>query len=100
MKKFAWLLALSTLFFHAPLMADEPMVPAADTVIPALDAAAAAADTAVPAPAEENTGVAATSATDVAKTSSWQNWVFAIGAIVAAAVGIIIVAFSQGSSAH
>ncbi|MDE3045826.1 MAG: hypothetical protein KGJ02_04185 [Verrucomicrobiota bacterium] len=59
---------------------------------------------ATPAPAieetSENVGVAAATATSSASSNTWQNWIFAGGAATAAIIGIVIVAISQGNSAH
>jgi hypothetical protein len=43
-------------------------------------------------------GDGAATAAKTAKNNSWQNWVFAGGALIAAAVGITVVMINQGSS--
>ncbi len=48
----------------------------------------------------QETGEAAVSASSAARNNTWQNWIFAGGAIVAAAVGITVVVLNTGSSVN
>jgi|SRR3989344_1010785 len=104
MKKFALIATLSTLLFSITLSAENTS-PSPTTALTADESATTPlaeepAATPTPTPAPDNTGVAAATARDTAKTSSLQNWIFAGGAVTAAIIGIVIVALSQGGSSH
>lgn len=48
----------------------------------------------------EPTAPAAVDASDTAKTSNWQNWVFAGSAALTVTAGILLVSLNTGSHAH
>ena len=48
----------------------------------------------------QQTGSAAASSSSSAKSSNWQNWVFAGSALIMAAIGITVVAINSGKDAH
>jgi len=48
----------------------------------------------------QSTGEGATASAKAAKDYTMQNWIFAGGAAIAAAIGITIVMLSQGASSH
>ncbi len=50
--------------------------------------------------AQESSGSAAIQSSEAGRKMSWQNWVFAGTALVAAAIGITFIALNQGSHAH
>lgn len=48
----------------------------------------------------EGTGEASVASAKKAKDLTWQNWIFAGGAVVAAAIGITVVLINTGSSSN
>jgi hypothetical protein len=52
------------------------------------------------APVPKEQGAAAAKSTQASRSDTWQNWIFAGGALCVVAVGVIIVAFNQGENAH
>lgn len=51
-------------------------------------------------PADDSVGQASLVATKSGQENNWQNWVFVGGALVAAAVAVLVVSLDSGSSAH
>lgn len=95
MRKFCILMELVTALTMGPAFGQvddeqEPTTPTEETMSAEL------------APDEEDNtptpGMAAASSTQATKDmANWQNWIFAAGALVAAAVGVIVVATNTGS---
>ncbi len=44
-------------------------------------------------------GAATVNTSNLGKDNEWQNWIFAISAMVTAAVGVLVVSLNQGSPA-
>jgi|GEM_PF-2665837 len=50
--------------------------------------------------AQDTIGEAAVASQKTSSSNEWQNWVFASSALVAAAVGVVIVSLNSGSTSH
>ena len=48
----------------------------------------------------QDVGTAAAVSTQTASSNSWQSWVFGISALIAATIGVVVVALNPGSNSH
>ena len=91
MRKFCIFIQLMTALTIRPICGDELEVEPVDIE-----------ETAMAPDEEDDTpepGMAAASSAKTAQTTNWQNWIVAGGALITAAVGVIVVATNSGSSA-